>query len=104
MSAPAADDAAAAALAADLGAAGFTVQRLDELWGPVARAALHRESPLPAVRALDGRDEPAATLARLWVLGLPVTRAALDAALPVTTTAASLRRGRRSLVAGVRPR
>ncbi len=87
MSAPAADDAAAAALAADLGAAGFTVQRLDELWGPVARAALHRESPLPAVRALDGRDEPAATLARLWVLGLPVTRAALDAALPVTTTA-----------------
>ena len=87
MSAPSADAAGAAALAADLGAAGFTVDRLDALWGPVARAALHRESPLPAVRALAGRDVPAATLARLWVLGLPVTRTALDDALPATGTA-----------------
>ncbi len=87
MSAPSADAAAAGALAADLGAAGFTVERLDASWGPVARAALHRESPLPAVRALAGHDEPSATLARLWVLGLPVARAALDAALPTTGTA-----------------
>ncbi len=87
VSAPSADAAAAGALAADLAAAGFTVERLDALWGPVASAALHRESPLPAVRALAGRAEPAATLARLWVLGLPVTRAALDAALPATGAA-----------------
>ena len=87
MSAPSADAAGAAALAADLGAAGFTVDGLDVLWGPVARAALHRESPLPAVRALATRDEPAVTLARLWVLGLPVTRSALDAALPATGSA-----------------
>ena len=93
MSAPTADAAGAAALAADLDAAGFTVDCLDALWGPVAGAALHRESPLPAVRALAARDEPAATLARLWVLGRPVTRSALDAALPVTGTAGAAAAG-----------
>ncbi len=72
-----------AALARDLAAAGFTVDGLTELWGEDASAALHRGQRVPAVRALDrAGDTPAATLARALVLGLPVTPAALDLALP----------------------
>jgi SAM-dependent methyltransferase len=80
-------------LAHDLGAAGYTVDGVAAVLGPVAQAALHRESPLPAVRATARSSEPAATLARLWLLGRPVTRAALDAALPRCRTEGAVESG-----------
>ncbi|WP_241976377.1 DUF7059 domain-containing protein [Cryobacterium algoricola] len=75
-------------LRADLEAANYSVATLSGLWGPEADAALRRNQRVPALRALAalrgrlGRDEPSATLAQLFVLGLPVTRGALSKALP----------------------
>lgn len=80
--APAGERDTLARLRASLLAADFTVERLDDLLGPVAAAALHREQPLPARLRLDGSSEPAAHLARLFVLGVAVDEAALDDALP----------------------
>ncbi len=79
---PTADPSRTAALAGDL--AGWTVDAVAELLGPVAQAALDRESPLPAVRATASRTDAVATLTRLWLLGRPVSCQALDAALPAT--------------------
>jgi methylase of polypeptide subunit release factors len=79
---PAELGAAAATLRADLAAAGFTVDGVERVLGPVASAALHREQAVPARRALRGREgDPTATLAALFLLGDDVPRAALDAAL-----------------------
>ena len=88
MDAPGSDARLIADLRADLLAAGFTVDAIGSLWGEDAAAALHRAHRAPAIRALDraavrdGIDAPAATLARLFVLGLPVGRGALESALP----------------------
>jgi methylase of polypeptide subunit release factors len=77
-----------AALRSDLTAAGFTVSALSGLWGPDADAALHRNQRVPALRALArlrrtlGRTTPTATLAELFVLGLPVSPVQLAEALP----------------------
>ncbi|WP_439689262.1 DUF7059 domain-containing protein [Curtobacterium sp. SP.BCp] len=77
------EPAAVAAIAADLEAAGFTVERLDFLWGAEAAASLHRGSRVAALRALASRDSsPLAALATLFVLGLPVSRAHAEAAFP----------------------
>jgi methylase of polypeptide subunit release factors len=78
------DPDAMAALAADLGAAGFTVDAVEQLWGAEAAAALHRGNRVPAVRALDARGPatPLATLARLFLVGLPVGVDDAAAALP----------------------
>ena len=81
---------AIADLAADLAAARFTVDSLGELWGEDAAAALHRGQRVPAMRALAelpealerGASSASATLARAFVLGLPVLPDALAAALP----------------------
>ncbi|CAD6001182.1 Methyltransferase small domain-containing protein [Agreia sp. COWG] len=76
------------ALRDDLTAAGFTVSALTGLWGPEAEAALHRNQRVPARRALAqlrrtlGRSTAVATLAELFVLGLPVSPAQLSEALP----------------------
>jgi SAM-dependent methyltransferase len=73
------------ALRSDLVAAQFTVGRLRELWGDEADAALTRGHRVPARRALDAlveRDAAAATLAWLFVLGLPTDRDRLAGALP----------------------
>lgn len=73
------------ALRADLTAAAYTVEHVDDLLGPVAAAALARSEALPALRATDpgtGAQDPAAVLTRAFVLGAPVPAAALDAALP----------------------
>jgi methylase of polypeptide subunit release factors len=78
---------AVAALGRDLTAARYTVDRLRALWGDDAGAALERGNRVPARRALDARDDPAATLATVLLLGLPVPAAALDAALPTTGSA-----------------
>lgn len=78
-----AEPAATEALRHDLTAAGFTVDRLDALWGAEAAASLHRGSRVAALRALGGRDTtPLSTLATLFVLGLPVPRADAAAAFP----------------------
>src|SRR5690606_16938857 len=74
------------ALRADLAAAAYTVEHVDELLGPVASGALDRGEALPALRVTapgtPAGADPAATLARAFVLGGPVPVAALAAALP----------------------
>lgn len=73
------------ALAADLDAAGFTVERIDALWGSEAAASLHRGSRVAALRALTARaTTPLSTLATLFVLGLPVDRSEAERAFPTT--------------------
>lgn len=78
----------------DLAAASYTVDGVEDFLGPLASAALHREQAVPALRvaraALDdvagaassGRRDPRGVLAALFLLGLEVRRADLDAALP----------------------
>jgi SAM-dependent methyltransferase len=72
------------ALRNDLTAADFTVERLTDLWGVEAEAALHRGHRVAALRALDAAPKASAAgiLARLFVLGVPVDRGALAEALP----------------------
>src|SRR5205085_1191117 len=50
--------------------------------GEPAHAALGRNATVPARLALDGRDDPLATLTRLWLLQDDVPRRDLDRALP----------------------
>ncbi|WP_225755048.1 methyltransferase [Actinotalea sp. Marseille-Q4924] len=83
-----------AALREDL--ASFTVDAVEDLLGPVASAALHREQALPALRelgepadlgaspgqAVGALADPLGTLVRAFLLGRPVRRADLDRALP----------------------
>lgn len=76
------DAALADRLRADLLAAQYTVDRLRQLWGADADAALARGDRVPALRALRGSSDPAARLARLLLLGEAADDAALDAALP----------------------
>ena len=72
----------------DLAAADFTVPALESLWGADAAAALHRGERVPARRVLDARraahgaSADLATLAELFVLGLPVPVADAEHALP----------------------
>lgn len=84
---------AVAALRTDLAAAGYTVERIEEVLGERATAALWRDQPLLADLATRDRDEPVATLVRCFVLGRPVTPAALDRALPRTTATGLLEMG-----------
>jgi methylase of polypeptide subunit release factors len=82
---PRTDPALLDALRRDLADAGYTVDGVEDLLGPVASAALHREEPVPALRAtvdrLRGtRADPRAALVRAFVLGVEVPRAALERA------------------------
>lgn len=70
------------ALRADLDAARYRVDHLDGLWGAAAEAALQRGNRVPAARALAASADPAALLARVFVLGESVDATSLDAALP----------------------
>ncbi|WP_082462076.1 methyltransferase [Agromyces sp. Leaf222] len=76
-------------LRADLDSARFHVAALESLWGAEAAAALHRGQRVPARRVLDARraehaaSADLATLAELFVLGLPVRRDELEHALPL---------------------
>ncbi len=86
LPAPSADPFLVDALRGDLGAADLSVSGVQDLLGPAASAALHRDELLPALRSIaagggDGR-EPLASLVRLFVLGHPVPRRALALALP----------------------
>lgn len=71
------------ALRADLHAAAYTVDGLDSAWGRVAGEALGRDDPDAALAALVRRPPaPAGLLARLFVLGDPLDREEVRAALP----------------------
>ncbi len=70
------------ALREDLHAARYTVDHLTELLGPEAIAAMGREQVVPAVRRARTCTDPAAVLARLFVLGDQVTPGEVAAALP----------------------
>lgn len=70
------------ALASDLRAAGYASAALRDAWGAQADDAVARGLRGPAERALAGRDDALAVLGRLWGLGLTVSRAQADAALP----------------------
>ena len=72
------------ALAADLGAARYTADRLRSLWGTAADGALGRGHAVPARRALQADESPAAVLARLFGLGDRMPVAAVADALPRT--------------------
>lgn len=76
----------AAALRSDLERSGWTVEGVEQLLGPVAEAALRRDSHVPALRAARaaGDGDPVGVLTRLFLLAQPVPRAALAAALPAT--------------------
>lgn len=67
----------------DLAGAGYTVEGIDALLGPVASAAVRRDRLGPARRVLDraGRT-PLATILRVFALGESVAAADLDAAFP----------------------
>ncbi|GAB47431.1 DUF7059 domain-containing protein [Mobilicoccus pelagius] len=70
-------------LRADLAAAGFTVDGVADLLGPVASAATRRDRLGPARRVLDRAGAtPAATVVRLFTLGDALDAARLDAAFP----------------------
>ncbi|MDI2097750.1 DUF7059 domain-containing protein [Ruicaihuangia caeni] len=79
---PTADAASIALLARDLEAATFSVDALSELWGPAADGALFRGHRAPALRAIASKPRPLATLATVFVLGLPVRETELAEALP----------------------
>lgn len=81
------DRVTASDLREDLLDAGYTVDVVEALLGPVAASALHREQPVPARRLLDHladeRDaSPHVALVRLFLLAMPVSRGEVDAALP----------------------
>ena len=70
-------------LRADLSAAGYTVDRLQQLWGPDADAALHRGDRVLALRrARAAGRAPLALLARLFRLHDALAADELAAALP----------------------
>ena len=62
-------------------AADYTVDGVLAAIGCEAHQALGRNAALPALRALSSRDDPLATLTRLWPLQRPVTRDAAERAL-----------------------
>jgi methylase of polypeptide subunit release factors len=71
-----------AALRADLSTASYLTSTVEALLGPVATAALRRENPVPALRRLEHRQEPAAVLLRLFTLGDDVPGEQVREALP----------------------
>ena len=76
------DPAVLADLRHALEGADYTVDAVLTAIGSTAHTALGRNSTVPAVRALAGRDDPLATLIRLWPLQRTVDRSAAEAALP----------------------
>ncbi|WP_258725978.1 N5-glutamine methyltransferase family protein [Cellulomonas sp. NS3] len=78
---PRTDPALLDALREDLAGSGYTVDGVEDLLGPLAASALHREEAVPALRATAGTADPRAALVRAFVLGVDVPRADLERAL-----------------------
>lgn len=71
-----------ARLTSDLECAGWSVDAMESMISPNARAALMRNQRVPAVQELQRKDSPAAVLTRFFVLGCPENGDALAQALP----------------------
>lgn len=69
-------------LRSDLTTSGYGVAGVEEVLGAVAADALHREEPVPALRATAGSDEPVAVLVRAFLLGAVVPARLIGAAFP----------------------
>ena len=82
-----------AALRTDLEAASYLSATIEHLLGPVAAAALRRENPVPALRVLEAREEPAAVLLRLFTLGATMPRTLVEAVLPSLGVDGAMRLG-----------
>lgn len=79
---PHAEPALARSLTADLDAARFRSASLRALWGPEADDAIGRSLRGPALRAIAGRRDPQAVLARLLIFGVAQPVSDVEAALP----------------------
>jgi len=79
---PAPDARLSAALRADLESAGYTADAVRAAWGALADEAVGHGLHGPALTALAGRGDALAVLARTLFLGVPASRAEIDAALP----------------------
>ncbi|MFS0866002.1 methyltransferase [Microbacterium sp. 179-B 1A2 NHS] len=79
---PEPDPTLVAALRADLAAAGYTADAVRDAWGPVADDATGRGLLGPALRALAGRADPLAVLARTLYLGGAASVDEVERALP----------------------
>lgn len=66
----------------DLRLADWTVDHVDALLSPMAKAAMERDQLVPAIVELDGVTSPTAVLTRLFVLAQPVSRVDVEMALP----------------------
>ncbi|MGJ9373395.1 DUF7059 domain-containing protein [Nesterenkonia sp. CF4.4] len=88
LPAPAADPELIAALRQDLLAAEFTNERVAQLLGADALAAMERDQLIPGMLRIsellsaEPAPDPCAVLAGLWLLGLEISAGALRAALP----------------------
>ncbi|WP_235522283.1 methyltransferase [Cellulomonas sp. Root137] len=91
--APLTDAALVAALRTDLTAAGYGVAGVEDVLGPVAADALHREEPVPALRATAASGDVVAALVRTFLLGSTTPRRLLERALPTLTVAGAERLG-----------
>ena len=92
--APLTDPALVAALRDDLSAAGYGVAGVEEVLGAVAADALHREEPVPALRATEAAaGDVVAALVRTFLLGATTPRRALEHALPTLTVDGASRLG-----------
>ncbi|WP_421743432.1 DUF7059 domain-containing protein [Cellulomonas sp.] len=91
--APLTDAALVAALRDDLIAAGYGVAGVEDVLGPVAADALHREEPVPALRATASSEDVVAALVRTFLLGSTTPRRLLERALPTLTVAGAERLG-----------
>ena len=84
--APLTDPDLVAALREDLAAAGYGVAGVEEVLGAVAADALHREEPVPALRATAAAaDDVVAALVRTFLLGVHRRPRTLERALPTLT-------------------
>jgi methylase of polypeptide subunit release factors len=82
------------ALRDDLRTAGYGVSGVEEVLGAVAADALHREEPVPALRATEAAaDDVVAVLVRTFLLGVTVPRRTLERALPTLGLAGAERLG-----------
>ena len=84
LPAPVPDPDLCAALADDLRDAGYHGADVRSAWGHVADDAIGRGLRFPAERALEGREDALAVLARLFTLGMPQPADLVDSALPRT--------------------
>ena len=69
-------------LRADAIASRWSVEHLQTVLSAAALDALMRDSRLPALVELAEQEDPAATLTRFFILGVPARASALDQALP----------------------